>query len=208
MIGLRLAGILCLLLSRGAGCCQTGVWLQSDCALCRVREAISEQVFSTLMTSTPTAFSTCTFLRISRCSPFLQTGTLPTLLRLLLYLDGSLDTTPLAVFCTRSQPSSPSLPVRLALRDLSLICTIAFVTLCFSRSRPGLPAPLCAAPPQSSWTPWHNFHPTCSATTVTSSATSRTRCLICMSMRCMGVNSRLTCVFWSPSVRSCTSTLS
>ena len=50
----RLTGILCLLLSLAA---LTVVKLESRCALCRVREAMSEQVFSTLMTSTPTAFT-------------------------------------------------------------------------------------------------------------------------------------------------------
>ena len=42
VIGLRLSGIVCLLLSRGAGCCQTRVWL---CALSSERSNVRASSF-------------------------------------------------------------------------------------------------------------------------------------------------------------------
>ena len=131
------------------------VKLESDCALCRVSEAMSELVFSTLMTSTPTAFSVLRSCRQALCQ-HCCTCCFVLMARW----------TPLLLRCCARDRSHLRHRFLSVLQDLTLICTIASCKLCFSRSRPHpaeLPALLCAAaPPPSSWKPWHNSHPPCS----------------------------------------------
>ena len=70
-------------------------------------------------------------------------------------------------------------------------CHVVLLTITATSCRVVCSLFCAAAPPQPSWTQWHNSHQNLLATTTTSSATSRTRSLNCMSMRCVGTNSRL-----------------
>ena len=160
---------------------------------------MSERVLSALMIST--AFSTCTYLRISRCSPFLQTCILSALLRLLLRLNDAgfhsscnVFHVIAAIFVIASCPFCPSGPFS----DAPLL-----LSRCVSHDHDHIPqgcllSSRCCTSSIKLDT-MAQLSSVLLATMVTSSATSKA--VAWESTPCLPV------FFWPPIIQSCTSLL-